>query len=45
MIAQCLADPRKAPPMTLPGEILHQRHPSHPYLTWDTILNGSGWGD
>ncbi|MFD1546346.1 damage-inducible protein [Nonomuraea guangzhouensis] len=45
MIAQCLADPRKAPPMTLPGEILHQRHPEAPYLTWDDFLEASGWDD
>ncbi|GLW11665.1 hypothetical protein Misp01_67930 [Microtetraspora sp. NBRC 13810] len=43
--AQGLADPRKAPPMTLPGEILHQRHPSLPYTTWDMFLAEGGWGD
>jgi hypothetical protein len=45
MLEQALANPRKAPPMTLPGEILHQRHPSLPYLTWDMILDASGWAD
>ncbi|AXK85090.1 HD domain-containing protein [Nocardia farcinica] len=42
---QALADPRKAPPATLPGEIVHQRHPHLPYLTWDMILASSGWRD
>ncbi|WP_214412043.1 HD domain-containing protein [Sphaerisporangium fuscum] len=45
MIAQCLADPRKAPPMTLPGEVLHQRHPETPYITWEDFLDASGWDD
>ncbi|MFI6734969.1 HD domain-containing protein [Nonomuraea sp. NPDC050451] len=45
MIAQCLTDPRKAPPMTLPGEILHQRHPEAPYITWQDFLDASGWHD
>lgn len=45
VVAQGLADPRKAPPMTLPGEILHQRHPEAPYVTWENILDAGGWGD
>ncbi|MFG1689392.1 hypothetical protein ACGFNP_55240 [Nonomuraea sp. NPDC049269] len=45
IIAQGLADPRKAPPMTLPGEILHQRHPEAPYITWQGFLDASGWDD
>ncbi|MEU8199748.1 HD domain-containing protein [Streptosporangium sp. NPDC049046] len=45
IIAQGLADPRKAPPMTLPGEILHQRHPEVPYTTWQDILDAGGWHD
>ncbi|MCG5213179.1 HD domain-containing protein [Streptosporangium soli] len=45
IITQGLADPRKAPPMTLPGEILHQRHPEAPYATWENILDASGWDD
>jgi hypothetical protein len=45
IIAQGLADPRKAPPTTLPGEMLHQRHPELPYTTWDDILDANGWGD
>jgi hypothetical protein len=45
IIAQGLADPRKAPPMTLPGEILHQRHPEAPYMTWEGFLDASGWDD
>ncbi|MBF6159897.1 HD domain-containing protein [Nocardia cyriacigeorgica] len=43
--AQALADPRKAVPGTLPGEIVHQRHPELPYPTWDEIINSGGWGD
>jgi hypothetical protein len=31
--------------MTFPGEILHQRHPELPYLTWDMILDANTWGD
>jgi HD domain len=45
IVAQAMTDPRKAPPMTLPGEVLHQRHPSLPYQTWDMMLDSSGWGD
>ncbi|WP_326626747.1 damage-inducible protein [Nonomuraea fuscirosea] len=45
IIKQGLTDPRKAPPMTLPGEILHQRHPEVPYATWANILDASGWDD
>jgi hypothetical protein len=45
ILEQALANPRKAPPTTLPGEILHQRHPSLPYLTWDMILDANGWAD
>ncbi|SES27870.1 metal dependent phosphohydrolase [Lentzea xinjiangensis] len=45
ILGQALANPRKAPPMTLPGEILHQRHPSLPYRTWDMTLDASTWAD
>jgi hypothetical protein len=45
ILQQALANPRKAPPTTLPGEILHQRHPSLPYLTWDMILDANSWAD
>lgn len=45
IVEQARANPRKAPPMTLPGEILHQRYPSLPYPTWDTILHTGRWGD
>ncbi|MEJ3749601.1 HD domain-containing protein [Actinomycetes bacterium KLBMP 9797] len=45
VVAQALADPRKAPPMTFPGEVLHQRHPSLPYQTWDMFLDAAGWSD
>lgn len=43
--ARSLAHPHTAPAFTLPGEILHQRHPELPYTTWDMILNASGWAD
>jgi hypothetical protein len=43
--AQALANPRKAPPVSLPGEILHQRHPELPYMTWDRLLDTNAWGD
>ncbi|TMR95740.1 HD domain-containing protein [Nonomuraea basaltis] len=45
IVAHAMSDPRQAPPMTLPGEILHQRHPSLPYETWDMTLDSGGWGD
>nr|WP_052479243.1 HD domain-containing protein [Kibdelosporangium sp. MJ126-NF4]CEL23149.1 hypothetical protein [Kibdelosporangium sp. MJ126-NF4]CTQ90287.1 hypothetical protein [Kibdelosporangium sp. MJ126-NF4] len=45
LLKQALADPRKAAPLTLPGEILHQRRPDLPYATWDMILAASGWQD
>ncbi|MBF6338120.1 HD domain-containing protein [Nocardia abscessus] len=43
--AQALADPRKAPPASLAGVIIQQRHPELPTLTWDAIVAMSGWGD
>lgn len=45
IVDHAMSDPRKAPPMTLPGEILHQRHPSLPYQTWDALLDSGGWND
>ncbi|GAB3467819.1 HD domain-containing protein [Actinophytocola sediminis] len=45
ILAQTVANPLKAPPMTLPGEIHHQRHPAQPYLTWDMILDANTWAD
>ncbi|MGV9971054.1 HD domain-containing protein [Nocardia beijingensis] len=42
---QALANPRKAPPGSLAGSILRQRHPELPSLTWDEILASSGWRD
>lgn len=45
VVRHAMSDPRKAPPMTLPGEVLHQRHPSLPYQTWDMMLDSAGWGD
>jgi hypothetical protein len=44
-VRHAMSDPRKAPPLSLPGEILHQRHPSLPYQTWDMMLDAAGWGD
>ncbi|BDU00830.1 hypothetical protein IFM12276_38580 [Nocardia sputorum] len=43
--AQAAANPRKAPPASLAGAILQQRHPEYPTLTWDAIVAMSGWGD
>ncbi|GAB3450615.1 HD domain-containing protein [Actinophytocola sediminis] len=45
IVEQALTNPLKAPPTTLPGEIVHQRHPSVPYLTWNMILDANAWGD
>jgi hypothetical protein len=45
IVRHAMSDPRKAPPMTLPGEVLHQRHPSLPYQTWDMLLDSAGWND
>ncbi|MFD3925640.1 HD domain-containing protein [Streptomyces sp. NPDC058614] len=42
---QALANPLKAPPRTLAGELVHQRHPSLPYVTWDMTLEANSWGD
>ncbi|MFE7742671.1 HD domain-containing protein [Nocardia sp. NPDC057455] len=42
---QALANPRKAPPASLAGVIVQQRHPELPTLTWDAIVAMSGWGD
>lgn len=42
---QALANPRKAPPRTLAGELVHQRHPSLPYVTWDMAIDANPWGD
>ncbi|MFF2391606.1 MULTISPECIES: HD domain-containing protein [unclassified Nocardia] len=42
---QAVADPRKAPPGSLPGEILRLRHPELVPYTWDTVLDTSGWQD
>jgi hypothetical protein len=45
IVAHAMSDPRKAPPLTFPGEVLHQRQPSLPYQTWDMIVDSSGWDD
>lgn len=42
---QALANPRKAPPGTLAGEIVRERHPDAQRLTWDKILATSIWND
>jgi hypothetical protein len=42
---QGLASPLKAPPTSFAGELIHQRHPSLPYLTLDLLLEANGWGD
>ncbi|MGK8558663.1 HD domain-containing protein [Nocardia gipuzkoensis] len=43
--AQALVKPQKAPPGSLAGVILQQRHPELPPLTWEGILAQSSWGD
>ncbi|MBH0776482.1 HD domain-containing protein [Nocardia bovistercoris] len=42
---QALAHPEKAPPTTLAGELVRQRHPDLPYTTWDMIVATRGWSD
>ncbi|MBF6182640.1 HD domain-containing protein [Nocardia otitidiscaviarum] len=42
---QVIANPRKAPPGSLAGEILRLRHPELVPFTWDTVLDTSGWRD
>ncbi|GAB0105640.1 hypothetical protein JMUB6875_46210 [Nocardia sp. JMUB6875] len=42
---QTLANPRKARPATLAGEILRQRHPEIRVETVEDILASSGWAD
>ncbi|MEU7768996.1 HD domain-containing protein [Nocardia sp. NPDC049190] len=39
---QAVAKPHKAPPGSLPGEIVRLRHPDL-VPTWDDIVAGSGW--
>ncbi|RZQ62353.1 HD domain-containing protein [Amycolatopsis suaedae] len=45
ILAQALAEPGKAPPMTLAGEVLHQKHPALPYRTWADMVDANRWGD
>ncbi|UJW30095.1 HD domain-containing protein [Saccharothrix sp. AJ9571] len=45
VVAHAMSSPRKAPSMTFPGEVLHQRYPSLPYQTWDMSVDAAGWGD
>ncbi|WP_194818975.1 hypothetical protein [Nocardia sp. XZ_19_385] len=42
---QALANPLKAPPCTLPGELVHQRHPELPYATLEMLFGYNGWND
>ena len=42
---QALANPLKGPPTSFAGELVHQRHPSLPYLTLDRVLEANRWGD
>ncbi|MGX1804257.1 HD domain-containing protein [Nocardia sp. NPDC055321] len=42
---QVVADPHKAPPGSLPGEILRLSHPKLVPFTWNTVLDTNPWGD
>ncbi|MGW0247676.1 HD domain-containing protein [Nocardia goodfellowii] len=42
---QALANPLKAPPCTLAGELVHQRHPELPYATLEMLFSHNGWDD
>ncbi|MFE6861538.1 HD domain-containing protein [Nocardia sp. NPDC057668] len=42
---QVLADPHKAPPGTLSGEILRLTRPDLVPFTWNTVLETNSWGD
>ncbi|AFU01095.1 HD domain-containing protein [Nocardia brasiliensis] len=43
--AQGVANPEKAPPGSLAGEILRLRHPEIPRPTWEDFASMSEWGD
>ncbi len=43
--AQAIANPRKAPPVSLAAEILRAIHPDRPLPGWDTFTDASGWQD
>lgn len=45
ILQQARENPLTAPPITLAGELRHQRDPAAPYLTLDTVLDANGWGD
>ncbi|GGV30082.1 HD domain-containing protein [Streptomyces spectabilis] len=44
IVAQALAEPRKAPPFSLPGELLMLRTEA-PRPTWKQITQSPGWND
>jgi hypothetical protein len=44
IVGQALDKPHKAPPYTMPGELVRQA-PGHAWPTWKELMQGSGWND
>lgn len=45
IVDQALANPRKVRPASLLYEIIRERHPALPQVTWDMVLDASVWAD
>jgi hypothetical protein len=44
IVGQALDKPHKAPPYTMPGELVRQAT-GHAWPTWKELMQGSGWND
>jgi hypothetical protein len=44
VVGQALEKPHKAPPFTMPGELVRQAT-GQPWPTWQELMQSSGWGD
>jgi hypothetical protein len=44
IVGQALDKPHKAPPYTVPGELVRQVT-GQAWPTWKELMQGSGWGD
>ncbi len=44
IVGQALEKPQKAPPFTVPGELVRQAT-GQPWPTWRELMEGAGWGD
>jgi hypothetical protein len=43
-VGQALAKPHKAPPFTMPGELVRQMT-EQSWPTWQELMQSSGWND